>query len=117
MTMCYHSAIILVSDKLNRQTENIMNEYYSEYLEGKYGETGEINFIESVEDTEWGVDFRIIDENVRDEYQDCLVFRYSNPMVDEEWQIGSFMSITEAVETSRDMYNTWKEDEAQVAEW
>jgi len=88
-----------------------MNKHFLEYLDGKYGNVGEINFIEAVEDTEWGVDFRIIDEDVRDEYQSCLVFRASNPMVDEDWEVGSFMSLQEAIELSKEM---WKEFDEEV---
>lgn len=86
-----------------------MNKYLSEYLDGKYGNVGEINFIEAVEGTEWGVDFRIIDEDVRDEYQRCLVFRASNSMLDEDWEVGSFLSLQGAVELVKEAVESVKE--------
>jgi hypothetical protein len=85
-------------------------EYFSEYLDGQYGDN-ELNFIEAVDGTEWGVDFRVIDNNIRDEYQNGLVFRQSNPMVDEEWEVGSFMSLTEAVKLAKEAWGDWVEND------
>lgn len=87
-----------------------MNQYFNNYLEGNY-EVGKLYFAEAVEGSEWGVDFRLIEDDIRDNYETCLVFRKTNPMVDEEWEIGTFMNIVEALEIVKENFEEFQSRE------
>lgn len=77
-----------------------MNEFYNNYLEGNY-ELGELYFIEVA--PEWGIDFRVLSEP-RDEYTYCVAFRTSSFVLDGDWEVGTFVSLSEAVEVVKESW-------------
>ena len=84
-----------------------MNKYFNQYVDGKL-ETGDLYFAEAVDGTEWGVDYRLIEDDIRHEDERCLVFRESNPMQDSGWKFGSFNDITTALEEIAEEWENWE---------
>lgn len=68
------------------------------YFDGKIVAETTSRFIEVQQDTEWGVDLVLLEEIAGKKGEDIQVaYRHSNPMVDEDWQLGTLENVAEAL--------------------
>ena len=89
--------------------ETFTAEYLLETVfDGEMIEQFSKHFVSVQEETEWGVEFVVMDMDTSEDT--TCTYRLSNPTLDDDWQLGTITDVADALELQSGFWKEWLEN-------